>query len=218
MIKSPPQKYNPKQVEQKILKFWAENNIFKKSIDQREGCKPYIFLEGPPTANGLPHPGHVLTRVIKDLMCRYQAMNGHYILRKAGWDTHGLPVEIAVEKELGLTQKNEIEQFGIDKFNEACKDLVNRHIEMTEGWQTLTDRMAYWIDLDDAYITYENEYIESVWWAIKQIYDKGLIYRGFKIVPQSPTIETPLSSHELSLGYKEVKDPNSKCQTLNIPF
>ena len=146
-------------------------------------------------------------------------MNGYFVPRKAGWDTHGLPVEIAVEKEMGLKQKNEIEKIGIDKFNKACKALVDRHIEMDEGWRRLTDRMGYWIDLDDAYITYKNEYIESVWWAIKQIFDKGLIYRGFKIVPQSPTIETPLSSHELSLGYREVRDPNCyvKVKILSSP-
>ena len=194
--------------EKEILDFWSKHDIFNKSVELHEDHPPYVFYEGPPTANGKPGIHHVLSRTIKDIICRYKSMRGYYVPRIAGWDTHGLPVEIAVEKELGLTQKNEIEKIGIDKFNKACKDLVNKHIEMHEGWQTLTDRMAYWIDLDKAYITYKNEYIESVWWAIKQIYDKGLIYRGFKIVPQSPTIETPLSSHELSLGYKEVKDPN----------
>jgi isoleucyl-tRNA synthetase len=135
-------------------------------------------------------------------------MSGYHVPRKAGWDTHGLPVEIAVEHELGLTQKNEIEIFGIEKFNQSCRDLVDRHIEMEDGWRSLTDRMGYWLDLDNAYITYKNEYVESVWWALKQIFDKGLIYRDFKIVPQSPTIETPLSSHELSQAYREVQDPN----------
>ena len=208
MFREVSSKMDLPNLEKEILEFWSGHNIFKKSVQLHEGQPPYVFYEGPPTANGKPGIHHVLSRTIKDIICRYKSMRGYYVPRKAGWDTHGLPVEIAVEKELGLTQKNEIEKIGIDKFNKACKDLVNKHIEMTEGWQTLTDRMAYWIDLDDAYITYKNEYIESVWWALKQIYDKGLIYRGFKIVPQSPTIETPLSSHELSLGYKEVTDPN----------
>lgn len=196
------------KVEEQVLKFWDDQSIFKKSLEIRKDCPIYVFYEGPPTANGKPGIHHVLSRTIKDIICRYKNMRGYYVPRKAGWDTHGLPVEIAVEKELGMTQKNEIEKYGIAEFNKACRDLVNRHIEMEEGWRTLTRRMGYWIDLDSAYITYENEYVESVWWAIKQIYDKGLIYRGFKIVPQSPTIETPLSSHELSLGYKEVQDAN----------
>ncbi len=196
------------EVEERILAFWREQKIFEKSMAMREGKAPYIFYEGPPTANGKPGIHHVMARTVKDIICRYKAMKGYLVPRKAGWDTHGLPVEIAVEKKLGLTQKNQIDIFGVDKFNAACRDLVNEHIGMPEGWQTLTDRMGYWIDLDNAYITYKNEYIESVWWAIKTIFDKGLVYRGFKIVPQSPTIETPISSHELSLGYKEVKDPN----------
>ncbi len=196
------------EIEERVLKFWKENKVFEKSVENREGKAKYIFYEGPPTANGKPGIHHVMSRTVKDVICRFKTMEGYQVPRKAGWDTHGLPVEIAVEKEMGITNKKEIEKIGIDKFNKACKDLVNRHIEMKEGWRTLTDRMGYWIDLDNAYITYKNEYIESVWWAIKQIFDKGLIYRDFKIVPQSPTIETPLSSHELSLGYKEVKDPN----------
>ncbi len=196
------------QREEQILKRWQEEKIFEKSLEQSKERPSYIFYEGPPTANGKPGIHHVMARTIKDVVCRYKAMKGFHVPRKAGWDTHGLPVEIAVEKELGLTQKNQIEEFGIDKFNKACRDLVNKHIDMADGWRTLTDRMGYWLDLDHPYVTYKNEYIESVWWAIKQIYDKGLIYKGFKIVPQSPTIETPLSSHELSLGYKDVKDPN----------
>lgn len=208
MFREVSSKLNLPNLEKDILDFWSEHDIFKKSVELHKDQTPFIFYEGPPTANGKPGIHHVLSRTIKDIICRYKSMRSYYVPRIAGWDTHGLPVEIAVEKELGLTQKNEIEKIGIDKFNKACKDLVNKHIEMHEGWQTLTDRMAYWIDLDAAYITYKNEYIESVWWAIKQIYNKKLIYRGFKIVPQSPTIETPLSSHELSLGYKEVKDPN----------
>jgi isoleucyl-tRNA synthetase len=196
------------KLEEHILEFWKRHNIFHKSIELRKNRPLYIFYEGPPTANGRPGIHHVLSRTIKDIICRFKTMSGYHVPRKAGWDTHGLPVEIAVEHELGLTQKNEIEIFGIEKFNQSCRDLVDRHIEMEDGWRSLTDRMGYWLDLDNAYITYKNEYVESVWWALKQIFDKGLIFRDFKIVPQSPTIETPLSSHELSQAYREVQDPN----------
>lgn len=207
------------ELEEAVLEFWREQDIFRKSVDLRQDSPLYIFYEGPPTANGKPGIHHVLSRTIKDIVCRYKTMSGYHVPRKAGWDTHGLPVEIAVEKQLGLTQKNEIETYGIDRFNKACRELVNEHIDMADGWRQLTDRMGYWLDLDDAYVTYRNEYVESVWWAIKSIYDKGLIYRDFKIVPQSPTIETPLSSHELGLGYKEVKDPNCyiKVKVLESP-
>jgi len=205
MIKSPPQKYNPKQVEEKILKLWVENNIFKKSIDQREGCKPYVFLEGPPTANGLPHPGHVLTRVIKDLILRYQTMNGHYILRKAGWDTHGLPVEIEVEKKLGLEDKQAVEKYGIKKFNEECKKSV---LIYENTWVENTKRIGFWLDMDDPYITFKNEYIESVWWSLKQAWEKKLLYKGYKVVPYCPRCGTALSAHELAQGYKAVEEPS----------
>ncbi len=205
MIKSPPQKYNPKQVEEKILKLWVENNIFKKSIDQREGCKPYVFLEGPPTANGLPHPGHVLTRVIKDLMLRYQTMNGHYILRKAGWDTHGLPVEIEVEKKLGLEDKQAVEKYGIKKFNEECKKNV---LIYENAWVENTKRIGFWLDMNDPYITFKNEYIESVWWSLKQAWEKKLLYKGYKVVPYCPRCGTALSAHELAQGYKAVEEPS----------
>src|SRR4030043_906283 len=163
MIKSPPQKYNPTDVEKKILKFWEEQNIFKKSIEQRKNCKHYVFLEGPPTANGMPHPGHILTRVMKDLILRYQTTKGHYILRKAGWDTHGLPVEIEVEKELGIQNKSEIPKYGVAKYNAACKSSVFKYLNL---WEQMTTRMGYWINLDSAYVTFKNEYIESVWWAL----------------------------------------------------
>ncbi len=208
MFQEVPTKLKLADLEENILKRWQEKNIFKQGLKKRENRPRYIFFEGPPTANGKPGIHHVLARTIKDAVCRYKTMKGFYVPRKAGWDTHGLPVEIAVEKQLGLTQKNEIEKVGIDKFNKACRELVDRHIQMDDGWRELTDRMGYWIDLDDPYVTYHNNYVESVWWAIKTIYDKGLVYKGFKIVPQSPTIETPLSSHELSLGYRDVKDPS----------
>jgi isoleucyl-tRNA synthetase len=205
MIRSPPQKYNPKEVEEKIQKFWKENDIFKKSIVQRKGCTPYVFLEGPPTANGLPHPGHVLTRVMKDLILRYETMNGHYILRKAGWDTHGLPVEIEVEKKLGLEDKQAIEKYGIAKFNEECKKSVFRY---ENAWVEMTQRIGFWLDMDDPYITLKNEYIESVWWSLQQAWNKKLLYRGHKVVPYCPRCGTALSSHEISQGYKMVEDPS----------
>lgn len=205
MIQAPQQKYNPKEVEECIQKFWQDNIIFKKSIEQRKGCKPYVFLEGPPTANGLPHPGHVLTRVMKDLILRYQTMNGHYILRKAGWDTHGLPVEIEVEKKLGLEDKQGIETYGIAKFNEECKKSVFRY---EHAWVEMTQRIAFWLDMDDPYITLKNEYIESVWWSLQQAWKKKLLYRGHKVVPYCPRCGTVLSTHEISQGYKVVEDPS----------
>ncbi|DAC72278.1 MAG TPA: isoleucine--tRNA ligase [Thermoplasmata archaeon] len=205
MIQSPQQKYNPKEVEERIQKFWKENNIFKKSIEQRKGCPPYVFLEGPPTANGLPHPGHVLTRVMKDLILRYETMNGHYILRKAGWDTHGLPVEIEVEKKLGLEDKQAIETYGVKKFNEECKKSVFRY---EHAWVEMTHRIAFWLDMDNPYITLKNEYIESVWWSLQQAWNKKLLYRGHKVVPYCPRCGTALSSHEISQGYKVVEDPS----------
>jgi len=205
MIQSPPQKYNPKEVEEKIQKFWKENEIFEKSIYQRKGCKPYVFLEGPPTANGLPHPGHVLTRVVKDLVLRYQAMKGHFIERKAGWDTHGLPVEIEVEKELGLEDKQAVEKYGIAKFNEECKKCVFKY---ESAWVDMTNRIAFWLDMDNPYITLKNEYIESVWWSLKQAWEKGLLYKGHKVVPYCSRCGTALSAHEISQGYKTVKDPS----------
>ena len=208
MFKEYSEKVSISRTEEEILDFWHQNKIFEKSLKIRENAPTFIFNEGPPTANGRPGIHHVLSRTIKDIVNRYKSMKGYLVPRKAGWDTHGLPVEIAVEKKLGLTQKNEIEKYGIEKFNRACRELVDEHINMPGGWRKLTDRMGYWLDLDNAYITYKNEYIESVWWAIKTFFEKGLIYKSFKIVPQSPTIETPLSSHELSQAYKEVRDPN----------
>jgi len=205
MIQAPSQKYNPKEVEQRIQKFWVENRIFKKSIEQRKGYPPYIFLEGPPTANGLPHPGHVLTRVMKDLILRYQTMTGHYILRKAGWDTHGLPVEIEVEKKLGLEDKQAIETYGVAKFNEECKKSVFRY---EHAWVEMTQRIAFWLDMDNPYITLKNEYIESVWWSLQQAWKKDLLYRGHKVVPYCPRCGTALSTHEISQGYKVVEDPS----------
>ncbi len=205
MIKSPPQKYKPKETEEKILKFWDENNIFQKSIDQRKNNKPYVFLEGPPTANGMPHPGHILTRVMKDLVLRYQTMNGHYILRKAGWDTHGLPVEIEVEKKLGLEDKQAVEEYGIDRFIEECKKSVFKY---EHAWVEMTKRIGFWLDMENPYVTLKNEYIESVWWSLKKAWEKKLLYQGYKVVPYCPRCGTALSAHEISQGYKEVTDPS----------
>ncbi len=208
MFKPLPDKFNYPELEHDVLKFWKENNIFEKSLEEREGNPTFAFYEGPPTVNGKPGIHHMMARTIKDTMCRFKTMTGHYVRRQAGWDTHGLPVEIQVQKELGLKDKADVEEYGIDKFNAACKEFVYKNIDMADGWRYLTDRMGYWIDLDSAYITCTQEYVESVWWALKQFFDKGLIYRGFKVVPQSPTIETPLSSHELAQNYRDVRDPN----------
>ncbi len=196
---------NYSKIEEKILKFWQENSVFDKSIELRENSKPFTFYEGPPTANGKPGLHHVMARTLKDLVCRYKTMQGYKVNRKAGWDTHGLPVEIEVEKQLGIINKSEIPEFGIAKYNAACKESVFKYKDL---WEQMTNRMGYWLNLDDAYVTCTNDYIESVWWALKTLFDKGLIFQDYKIVPQCPRSETVLSSHELALGYKETKDPS----------
>jgi len=208
MFKQFDEKISYPKIENEIYRFWQEHGIFEKSVSSRPKSKSFTFYEGPPTVNGKPGIHHVMARALKDLVCRYKTMKGFQVHRKAGWDTHGLPIEIALEKELGFTQKSDIEKYGVAAFNKKAKDLVYHHIEMHDGWRTLTERMGYWINLDDAYITCTNEYIESVWWALSEYYKKGLIYKGFKIVPQCPHCETPLSSHELALGYDDVQDPN----------
>ena len=203
-----PEKLHYPDLEKEILAFWEEHRIFEQSLDIRKNSPVFSFFEGPPTVNGNPGIHHLMARTDKDLVCRYKTMTNHYVRRQAGWDTHGLPVEIAVEKQLGLVNKSEIEVMGIDKFNATCREFVYSNIERDMGWGEFTKRMGYWVEMDSAYITCTNEYVESVWWALKSFFDKGLIYKGYKVVPQSPTIETPLSSHELSLGYREVKDPS----------
>lgn len=205
MFKQYENKISYPEIEEKILKFWKENNVFEKSISTRDENKPFTFYEGPPTANGKPGIHHVISRTIKDLVCRYKTLKGFHVNRKAGWDTHGLPVEIEVEKSLGIKNKSEIPEFGVDKYNKACRDSVFTYLDL---WDKMTTRMGYWINLDDPYITCDNKYIESVWWALKSLFDKGLIYKDYKIVPQDPKAETPLSSHELALGYRETKDPS----------
>ena len=193
------------KVEVEILNWWRENNIFEKSLSTREDGIPFTFYEGPPTANGTPGIHHVLSRTVKDLFCRYKTLKGFRVERKGGWDTHGLPVEIEVEKELGLETKADVEEYGIDKYNEACKKSVLKYKGL---WDKLTERMAYWVDLDNPYITFNNGYIESLWWAFKTLYEKGLVYKGYKIQWYSPGSNTVLSSHEVSLGYSEIQDPS----------
>ena len=189
--------------EKEVEKFWKEEDIFQKSLKNREGNETYMFFDGPPTANGQPHIGHVLTRVIKDMIPRYQTMKGKYVPRKAGWDTHGLPVELEVEKKLGLDGKEQIEEYGMAPFIQECKESVWKYKGM---WEEFSGVVGFWADMDDPYVTYEDDYIESEWWALKQIWDKDLLYKGFKIVPYCPRCGTPLSSHEVAQGYKLVKE------------
>ena len=189
--------------EREVEKFWRENRIFEKSIEDRKDAPTYMFYDGPPTANGKPHIGHALTRVIKDMIPRYRTMKGYKVPRKAGWDTHGLPVEIEVEKELGINGKEQIEKYGVAPFIEKCKESVWKYKGM---WEEFSDVIGFWADMNDPYVTYHNSYIESEWWALKQIWDKGLLYKGFKVVPYCPRCGTPLSSHEVAQGYKDVKE------------
>ncbi|HSD63972.1 MAG TPA: isoleucine--tRNA ligase [Ignavibacteriaceae bacterium] len=205
MFKQYPDKINYLEIEQEILEFWDRDKTFEKSIASRDKARSFIFYEGPPTANGKPGIHHVISRTIKDLVCRYKTMQGYRVERKGGWDTHGLPVEIEVEKRLGIKHKSEVLDYGIEKYNQACRDSVFTYLDL---WEKMTRRMGYWVDLHSAYITLKNDYIESVWWALKTLFDKGLIYKDYKIVPQDPKSETVLSSHELALGYRETKDPS----------
>lgn len=196
-------KLNFVEHEDKVLSFWKENKVFEKSIEEKKDLPTYTFYDGPPTANGKPHIGHVLTRVIKDMIPRYQTMKGHKIIRKAGWDTHGLPVELEVEKLLGIDGKEQIEEYGLDPFITKCKESVWKYKGM---WEEFSGKVGFWADMDDPYVTYENSFIESEWWALKKIWEQGLLYKGFKIVPYCPRCGTPLSSHEVAQGYKAVKE------------
>ncbi|WP_455760660.1 isoleucine--tRNA ligase [Eshraghiella crossota] len=191
------------QREKQVEKFWKDHDIFKKSMKLREGCPSYTFYDGPPTANGKPHIGHVLTRVIKDMIPRYRTMKGYMVPRKAGWDTHGLPVELEVEKMLGLDGKEQIEKYGLEPFIEHCKESVWKYKGM---WEDFSSTVGFWADMDNPYVTYHNDFIESEWWALKEIWNKKLLYKGFKIVPYCPRCGTPLSSHEVAQGYKAVKE------------
>jgi isoleucyl-tRNA synthetase len=205
MFKQSLDKINYPETEKRILQFWEQNKIFEKSISSRDEKKTFTFYEGPPTANGKPGIHHVMSRALKDIICRYKTLQGYKVERKAGWDTHGLPVEIEVEKKIGIKHKGEVIDYGVDKYNQACRESVFEYLDL---WEKMTTRMGYWVDLESAYITLRNEYIESVWWALKTLFDKGLIYKDYKIVPQDPKSETVLSSHELALGYRETKDPS----------
>ncbi|WP_312694196.1 isoleucine--tRNA ligase [Caproiciproducens sp.] len=201
-----PANLNFVEREKKVEKFWEENQIFEKSIDSRKNGETYTFYDGPPTANGKPHIGHVLTRVIKDMIPRYRTMKGYQVPRKAGWDTHGLPVELEVEKFLHLDGKEQIEQYGLEPFVKQCKESVWKYKGM---WEDFSRTVGFWADMGHPYVTYENDYIESEWWALKQIWEKGLLYKGFKIVPYCPRCGTPLSSHEVAQGYKDVKEKSA---------
>jgi len=199
-------KVNLPQMEETILSLWRDNSVFERSVEARRGAPRFVLYEGPPTANGSPGIHHVLARVFKDAIPRYKAMKGYHTLRKAGWDTHGLPIELEVEKELGFSSKAQIEEYGVDRFNARCRENVFRY---KKEWDDLTERIAFWIDLKHPYITMDNEYIESCWWAIKQMWDRGLVYQGYKVTPHCPRCGTSLSSHEVSLGYQDdVADPS----------
>ena len=194
----------PRQ-EEKIIRFWKERQIYEKSLAAQRAAPPFVFYEGPPTANGLPHPGHCLTRAIKDLFPRYKTMRGYLCDRKGGWDTHGLPVEVEVCKELGIHAKEEIEAFGVEPFIHKCIESVFRYMR---EWEELTERIGFWIHLDEAYVTFHQSYVESVWWALKTFFERGLIYQGHKIVWWWAQGGTALSSGEVGLGYREVADPS----------
>ncbi len=191
------------KMEQKVQESWKKNNIIKKNLDMNKGKKYFMFYDGPPTANGMPHVGHVETRVMKDIIPRYKVMKGYYVPRKAGWDTHGLPVELEIEKKLGISGKEQIEEYGVEKFVKECKDSVFQYVS---AWEEMTDKVGYWVDMENPYVTYHNDYIESVWWALKELWNKDLLYEGHKVMPYCPRCGTALSSHEVAQGYKDVKD------------
>lgn len=205
MFKAVSPKVDIQKLERDQLEFWRSRRIFERTMEEREGAPKFVFYEGPPTANGKPGSHHVLARAFKDMFPRYKTMRGFYSLRRGGWDTHGLPVEIEVEKQLGITVKSQIEEYGIAEFNKQCRDSVFRYIT---DWEKLTERIAFWVSLEDAYVTFTNDYIESVWWILKKLWEKGLLYQGYKVVPYSPTSGTALSSHEVSLGYQDIIDPS----------
>ena len=190
-------------MEKNIAELWKEKNVIKKNFDMNGEGEYFTFYDGPPTANGKPHVGHILTRVMKDIIPRYKVMKGYKVIRKAGWDTHGLPVELEIEKKLGISGKEQIEEYGVEKFVKECKSSVFSYVSM---WEEMTSKIGYWVDMDDPYVTYHNPYIESVWWALKQMWDKGLLYEGHKVMPYCPRCGTALSSHEVAQGYKDVKD------------
>ena len=194
------------ELDARILEHWKERDVFRRAGTEREGAPRFMLYDGPPTANGSPGIHHVLARIFKDVMCRYKTMKGYQVLRKGGWDTHGLPVELGIEQELGLTSKREIEEFGIEEFNRRCRESVFRYVR---EWEEMTDRIGFWVDMDDPYVTLENDYIESGWWILKTLWDRGLLYQGMRGTPHCPRCVTSLSSHELALGYQEdTPDPS----------
>jgi len=199
---------NLPQIAEEVLTFWKKENIFQKSIDNRTDCPPFVFYEGPPSANGLPGIHHVMARAIKDIFCRYKTLKGYQVKRKAGWDTHGLPVELGVEKELGITKDDIGKKISVENYNQACREAVMRY---TDIWNELTEKMGYWVDMDHPYVTYENKYIETVWWLLNNLYQKNLLYKGYTIQPYSPAAGTGLSSHELNQPgcYRDVKDTSA---------
>ncbi len=199
-----------------VLDFWKNENIFEKSVTTREGNTPFVFFEGPPSANGLPGIHHVMERAIKDIFCRYKTQKGFQVKRKAGWDTHGLPVELGTEKELGITKEDIGKTISIEDYNEACKKTVMRY---TDVWNDLTEKMGYWVDMEDPYVTYKPKYMESVWWLLKQIYNKDLMYKGYTIQPYSPKAGTGLSSHEVNQpgSYRDVTDTTIVAQFKTLP-
>jgi isoleucyl-tRNA synthetase len=205
MFQAVSAKFDIQKLERDQLNFWREKRIFQRTLTEREGAPYYVFYEGPPTANGRPGSHHVLARAFKDMFPRYKVMRGYYCLRPGGWDTHGLPVEIEVEKELGIQNKRQVEEYGIAAFNEKCRSSVLRYLA---DWEKLTERIGFWVDLDNAYITFTNDYIQSVWWILKQFWEKNLLYKGYKVVPYCTRCGTPLSSHEVAQGYEDVEDPS----------
>ncbi|MEY3319121.1 MAG: hypothetical protein RL540_1493, partial [Actinomycetota bacterium] len=209
MTNSPYEALSPQidlpKVEREILSFWSTQEIFHKSLAQRADGESWTFYEGPPTANGMPGTHHIEARVFKDVFPRYHTMKGKHVIRKAGWDCHGLPVEIAVEKELGFSGKGDIEKYGIAKFNDKCRESVQRHVS---AFTEMTERMGFWVDFDEAYWTMSNEYIESVWWSLAQIHKKGLLVQDHRVAPYCPRCGTGLSDHELAQGYETVTDPS----------
>jgi len=190
-------------MEHEVFNTWKEKDIIKKSLNSNQGKRHFTFYDGPPTANGMPHAGHILTRVMKDIIPRYKVMKGYRVIRKAGWDTQGLPVELEIEKKLGISGKAQIEEYGVEKFIKECRESVFQYVNV---WEEMTNKVGYWVDMDDPYITYENKYIESIWWCIKELWKKGLLYEGHKVMPYCPRCGTALSSHEVAQGYKDVKD------------
>src|SRR5688572_13302134 len=202
------QQLNLPLIEQEILAKWAEKQAFEKSVSLREGAAPFVFYEGPPSANGMPGIHHVISRTLKDLVCRYKTMKGFQVKRKGGWDTHGLPIELGVEKELGITKEDIGKKISVEEYNQKCREAVLRY---QDKWDDITRKMGYWVDLNDPYITFKNEYIETLWWLLSELYKKGLLYESVSIQPYSPAAGTGLSSHELNQPgtYKDVKDTSA---------